>query len=45
VGLRAGLDFWRRDGEDNIKAGLKQIGIKGRTGYNRLGIRFNGVSL
>jgi hypothetical protein len=39
------MDFCRRAGEDNIKAGLKQIGMKGRTGYNRLHIRFNGVSL
>lgn len=45
VGPRVGMGFWRRDGEDNIKADLKQIGIKGKTGYNRLGIRFNGVSL
>ena len=45
VGPRADVDFWRGDGEDNTKAGLKQIGSKGRTGYNRLRIRLNGVSL
>jgi len=39
------MDFWRGDGEDNTKAGLKQIWIIGRTGYNRIRIRFNGVSL
>ena len=45
VGPRAGMDFWRRGGEDNTKVGLKQIGIKGRTDYSRLGIRFKGVIL